>query len=118
MTTTTHTAPLFTPAQCVDAINRAGLTPHQHRLIKNVLDMRQGTAEEFAERLGSDSYQNIFNSQLGAACHKLADALGWQRGEGRHWVDLILCFENAVYRDGRNHSIWSVRGNWIGAIDD
>lgn len=111
----THSAPIFTTQECTDAINRAELTPRQLELIKTALDMRQGTAESFAERLGSDSYQNIFNGQLGAACHKLADALGWERGEGRHWVDLILCFENAVYRDDRNHSIWSVRGNWIGA---
>lgn len=111
-----HTAPIFTTAQCADAINRAELTAREIELIKTVLEMRQGTAKEFAERLGSPSYQNIFNGQLGKACRKLADALDWKRGDGRHWLDLILCFENDVYRDEQKHSIWSVRGNWIGAI--
>lgn len=113
----THTAPVFTTAQCADAINRADLTPLQRKLIRTVLQMRQGTAEQFAERVGSSSYQYTFNYQLGAACHKLAEALGWQRADGRHWLDVMLCFENAAYRDDEKHSIWSVRGNWIGAMD-
>ena len=112
----THTAPIFTTQQCADAIDQAELTPCQLELVKALLEMRQGTAEQFTEAVGGVSYKSTFNSQLGVACRKLAEVLGWQRADGRHWLDLILCFENAAYRDDLKHSIWSVRGNWIGAL--
>ena len=112
----THTAPIFTTQQCADAIADAELTQHQTALVKAVLDMRQGTPHEFAERFGTNSYKITFNQQLGTVCHRLAEILGWQKADGGQWVDLMLCFEPGRHRDEDGSCIWTVRGNWVGAL--
>jgi|TARA_E500000178_G_scaffold245865_1_gene242307 hypothetical protein len=61
-----------------------------------------------------------WSSTVGGSCHKIADALGWEKPSKGMWIDLLLTFERKRHYELCDRPLmdqdtcftWSVRPQW------